>query len=107
MFLIVPDMVIGVDHVVLSPTSVYVMWLHILGTADVEYDITWITPYEINSKTMRNTHATTINGLISNTEYYFQVQARNEGGIGEPSNKTQFITSKLVFILLITHKKIF
>jgi len=69
--------------------------MEVSGNAEVEYIITWDPDDSGGSQPVNdgNTH-TTINGLNSNTKYTFQVQASNDGGVGEISNKETYATSK-------------
>ena len=69
--------------------------MRVSGTATVSYIVTWTTSDTTEMTTvMINVNTTTINGLQSNSEYSFNVKARNQGGHSEISDANRFVTSK-------------
>ena len=95
MFL-VPETVNGLSLTAVSLESISLQWHRVSGTASVYYIVTWTSKYATGSKVvMNNKNSATINGLMSNDQYHFQVQATNQGGTpGNKSNQESFVTSK-------------
>ena len=95
MLFVVPEKVTGLSKTAVSMNSISLQWNRVSGTVDVNYIVTWTTS-DTNGMTtvMINEYKTTINGLQSNSEYSFNVKARNQGGDGEISDAKSFVTSK-------------
>ena len=78
-----------------SATSISLQWKSVDGNANVNYTVTWTPNHSSGSQTVMNKeNKTTINDLMSNYEYSFQVQAENGGGPGEQSQPNSYFTSK-------------
>ena len=95
MLFVVPEKVTGLSKTAVLINSISLQWNRVGGTVNVNYIVTW-TPTDTTGITtvMINENKTTINRLQSNSEYSFNVKARNQGGDGEISDAKSFVTSK-------------
>jgi len=90
----VPEKVTGLTSTSISSTSVSLQWMEVSGDTNVEYVITWEPKHAGGNRTVDDgSSRAIINGLNSNTNYKFQIQARNSGGSGESSDEETFTTS--------------
>jgi len=91
----VPGKVKGLTSTSSSSTSISLQWTKVSGDVAVEYVITWKPTDSGGSITVNDgSNQTTLNGLNSNTNYKFHIQAKNNGGSGRISNEVIFTTSK-------------
>jgi len=75
--------------------------MKVSGNATVDYIITWQPNDNSGSDSVNNGNTQkNISGLNSNKNYAFQLQAKNNGGLGESSDEETFTTSKQIVLIL-------
>jgi hypothetical protein len=90
-----PSLAYPANHAADQPTSLALTWYPATTAASyrlqVSADSTFVTGFVVNDTSLTDT-SRTVDGLANNIKYYWRVAAENVGGIGEWSERWDFVT---------------
>jgi hypothetical protein len=90
-----PSLAYPANHAADQPTSLALTWYPAATAASyrlqVSADSTFVTGFVVNDTSLTDT-SRTVDGLANNIKYYWRVAAENVGGIGEWSERWDFVT---------------